>query len=233
MDYKRPHETLEPIEREMAVVDGTLGALVDAGILPHADYDRAKMLACRRAVRDNFEIPWTAITPRMQRLLYAITAIRKPATIVSAGVFCGVTFIANAGAAVGPGGCYEAKHLIGLEIDPERAALAEKNIRSIDDTGAARVLAQDAVAFVRDFAGPIDLLYLDADGAGGRGKAIYLDILQAGHDRIPEGGLVLAHNSVNCAAKLGDYFAFVRDDANMSASMNVIIDGEGLEVSLR
>jgi len=233
MDYRRPHETLEDVEREIAIVDDALRALRDAGIIEGIDYDRARFDAHRAAIREHFEIPWTAITPRMQRLLYAITAIRRPRTILSAGVFCGVTYVACAGAAVGPGKCFDAQDVVGLEIDAERAALAERNMCTIDPTGKARVLAEDAVAFARDYDGPIDLLYLDADGAGGRGKAIYLDILRAGLDRIEPGGIVLAHNSVNCARQLVDYFAFVRDDANMTVSTNVVIDPEGLEVTVK
>ncbi len=63
-----------------------LWALVDAGVLPHARYDDERSLAHRRAVAESFEIPWTAITPRMQRLLYAISAIVQPANMLAAGV---------------------------------------------------------------------------------------------------------------------------------------------------
>ena len=233
MDYSRPHLPLEPLEREIAVVDEALRALCDAGILPHTDYDREKMLAHRRAVEDLFEIPWTAITPRMQRLLYAINAILRPRSMIAAGVFCGNTFISNAGAAVGPGACYTATELIGVEIKPEEAQRAERNVRRIDPTGAARVVAADAVDVVAHFAEPIGLLYLDADGDRGRGKGIYLEILQAGYASMPPGAVVLAHNSVNAANRLKDYLEFVRDPAHFRASVNVIIDGEGLEVSAR
>ena len=233
MDYGRPHEVLEPIEKEIAVVDGALAALREAGVIPHTRYDRAKMLAHRGAVRDLFEIPWTAITPRMQRLLYAINAIVQPANMIAAGVFCGNTFISSAGAAVGPGACYTARNLVGVEILPDEAARAERNVRRLDPTGVARVVAADAVDVVRDFRDPIDLLYLDADGDKGRGKGIYLDILQAGFDRLPPGAVVLAHNSVNAAERLKHYLDFVRDQRHMRASINVIFDGEGLECSAR
>jgi len=233
MDYRRPFRPLEPMESEMAVVDGALRALVDAGILPHARYDREKMLAHRRAVEQLFEIPWTAITPRMQRLLYAINAIARPRVMIAAGVFCGNTFISNAGAAVGPGACYEAEQLIGIEIVPEEAERAERNVRRIDRTGVARVVAADAVEFVADFDRPIHLLYLDADGAGGRGKGVYLDILEAAYDRMPPGAIVLAHNSVNLAGHLRHYLAFVRDPARFKESVNVVFDTEGLEVSAK
>jgi predicted O-methyltransferase YrrM len=231
MDYHDPHKAVEPPEKEMAEVDAALALLAEAGILPHTSYDHAKMLAHRAAVKELFEIPWTAITPRMQRLLYAINAIVQPGNMIAAGVFCGNTFISNAGAAVGPGACYTADALIGIEIKPEEAERAERNVRRIDPTGVARVLAADAVDVVAQFAEPIHLLYLDADGDGGRGKGIYLDILEAGLSRMPKGTVVLAHNSVNCAERLKHYLAFVRDPARMRASVNVIFDSEGLEVS--
>ena len=233
MSYGEPHRELEPPEREVAVVDEALAVLRAAGVLPHTEYDHEKMLAHRAAVREHFEIPWTAITPRMQRLLYAINAIVQPANLIAAGVFCGNTFISNAGAGAGPGACYRAEQLIGVEIDPEKAALAERNVRRIDPTGVARIAAENAMETVTTFEGPIGVLYLDADGPPEVGKGIYLDILRAAMDKIPPGGVVLAHNSVNAARRLEHYLAFVRDPANMAASVNVILDPEGLEVSVR
>ena len=233
MAYQDPHRALEPLEDEIAVVAGALDALREAGVLPHTDYDPAKMLAHRQAVAERFEIPWTAITPRMQRLLYAINAIVQPANMIAAGVFCGNTFISNAGAAVGPGACYAARDLVGVEIDFERAALAERNVRRIDPTGVARIVADDAVNVVQRYNDPIHLMYLDADGAGDQGKGVYLDILQAGYDRMPAAGVVLAHNSVNSAERLASYLAFVRDPAHFKASVNVVFDIEGLEVSVK
>jgi predicted O-methyltransferase YrrM len=232
MEYNKPHKELEPAKKEIAVVDGALNAVSDIGGLKNIRYDHAKMLAHRAAVRDNFEIPWTAITPRMQRFLYALNAIHQPAVMVAAGCFCGNTFISNAGAAVGPGACYTAKLLVGVEIKPEEAARAERNVRLIDPTGVARVVADDAVHYVATLKDPINLLYLDADGAGNRGKGVYLDILEACIARMPKGSLVLAHNSVNSGPQLREYLAFVRDPANAHGSVNVIMDGEGLEVSV-
>lgn len=233
MDYANPHRELEPEEREIAVVQEALEALQEAGALPHTRYDHDLMLAHRRAAAESFEIPWTAISPRMGRLLYAINAILQPSNMIAAGVFCGYTFISNAGAAVGPGACYRAKNLIGIEIDPAEAARAERNVRRIDPTGTARIVAADAVPFVADFPEPVNLLYLDADGDSTSGKGIYLDILEGCHADMPAGSLVLAHNSVNCADQLRDYLAFVRDPAHFRASVNVIFDPEGLEVSVK
>lgn len=233
MDYNDPHRAVEPLEREVATVGAALQALVESGLLPHGSYPLDKMLAHRAAVAETFEIPWTAITPRQQRLIYAINAIVQPRNMIAAGVFCGNTFISNAGAGVGPGACYQAENLIGVEIRPEEAVRAERNVRRLDPTGVARVVAGDAVDVVRGFPGFIHLLYLDADGTDHRGKGIYYDILQEAYGKMPSGALVLAHNSVNCAAALRYYLEWVRDPANLRASMNVVLDGEGLEVSMK
>jgi len=233
MTYNEPHRVLEPLSKEIAVVDAALNVLHEAGVLPHTQYDQEKMLAHRQAVRELFEIPWTAINPRMQRLLYAINAIVQPQNMIAAGIFCGNTFISNAGAGAGPGACYTAQQLIGVEIKPQEAQRAERNVRRIDPTGVARIIADDAVDVVAQFSEPIHLLYLDADGDRGRGKGIYLEILEAGYDKMPPGSVVLAHNSVNSAKRLEAYFEFVRNPANFRASVNVIFDSEGLEVSAK
>jgi len=233
MAYSDPFRRLEAEEREIETVAQALRCLRDADILPHVRYDEKRFQAFRQAVREAFEIPWTAISPRMQRFIFAVNAIHQPKTLVAAGVFCGNTFISNAGAAVGPGAGYTARELVGLEIKKEEAVRAERNVRKIDPSGVARVLAADAVPWVRSHAGPIDLLYLDADGDRNRGKGIYLEILEAAWEHLPEGALILAHNSVNCAAKLAAYFTFVRDRQNCRSSVNAIFDPEGLEVSLK
>jgi hypothetical protein len=144
--YSDPHKPLESLDREIEIIDAALAELVDAGILPHADYDKEKLLAHRAGVEDNFEIPWTAITHRMQRLIYAINAIAQP-------------------------------------------------------------------------------------GTGGRGKSIYLDMFEAARHALRPGSLLLAHNSVNSADQMGDYLNTVRNPDIFSASVNMFVDGEGLEVS--
>jgi hypothetical protein len=50
---------------------------------------------------------------------------------------------------------------------------------------------------------------------------------------MPAGVVVLAHNSFNAASRLTHYLDFVRNAAHFRASVNVILDGEGLEVSVK
>ena len=226
MNTREPHREVEPLEREIEVVDGALSVLVEAGILPHSRYDADKMLAHRAAVREKFDIPWTAISPRMQRLLYAINAIAQPRAMVAVGIFCGNTFISNAAAAIGPGACYEAERLVGIEIKPEEADRARRNVATVDVDHAAEIIAGDGVAWLREFDGAIDLLYSDADGS-------YFQIAeQAAAGALRPGSLLLAHNSVNLADAMADYLKYVRDPAHCAESMNMFIDDQGLEVSL-
>ena len=231
MEVRNPHKELEPAEHEIAVVDKALQALVQAGVLPSSRYDKAKFLAHRDAVKKNFEIPWTAITPRQQRLLYAINAIARPKVMVAVGIFCGNTFISNAGAGAGPGACYKARRLVGIEIKPDEAARARRNVATIDGKGLAEIVAADGIPWLKECTDQIDLLYLDADGAGGKGKSIYLDLLDAARHVLHPGSLVLAHNSVNSAKDLTDYLAFVRNPSNCRESVNMVLDDQGLEVT--
>lgn len=233
MEYKDPHRSLEPIEKEIAIVGEALESLKEAGIIERIGYNGDRFLAYRKFVAEQFEIPWTAISPRMQRVIWSINAIAKPKRMVAAGCFCGNTYMCNAGAAVGPGAVYEATELIGIEIDAERAAMAAGNVAKAEAPDVAKIVTADAVAWCEQDDQPIDLLYLDADGTNANGKGIYLTILQAALPRMKPGSLVLAHNSVNCAEQLSEYLAFVRDPQKMAASVNVIVDGEGLEVTKR
>jgi hypothetical protein len=82
---ERRSSLVAAIGRGIAAVDAGLAALVEAGVLPHAEYDHARLLAHRAAVAEQFEIPWTAISHRMQRLLYAINAIRQPRVMAAVG----------------------------------------------------------------------------------------------------------------------------------------------------
>jgi predicted O-methyltransferase YrrM len=227
MDWRGdPHPRMEDLAEEITVVDNGLAKLVEWGVLSNADYDHDKFLSHRAAIKDRFDVPWTGISPRMQRLVYAINASARPATMVAAGVFCGFTFINNAGAAIGPGACYEAERLVGIEIDPREAARAEENVRTVDPAGKAEIVAGDAVEWLRRFDGTVNLLYIDADNS-------YLDIVQAAGDgKLGDGSLVLAHNSVNMRSQLSAYLQFVRDPSRSRVSVNMCVDDQGLEVTV-
>ncbi|MFN2157698.1 MAG: hypothetical protein ACK2UX_20900, partial [Anaerolineae bacterium] len=101
-----------------------------------------------------------------------------------------------------------------------------------DRRTAVEIVAADGIPWLQRTDETIDLLYLDADGPDGT-KSIYLELLLAALHALRPGSIVLAHNSVNSARSLGDYLTYVRDPARFHASVNVVVDDQGLEVSLR
>ena len=217
-----------------------IAALHAKGVLPSTNYSEDRFDSLRAAVREKFEIPWTSITPPMERLLYAIGATRKPKHVVAIGVFCGNTLIWNVGPACGPGKCYEAETLVGVEIEEEHTALARRNFEEIGAADAVEILAADGHAVIDAIEYPIDLLYLDANGAlpgtdGPNTKRIYLSLLERAYEKIPKGGVVLAHDTAPdwFIRDAGVYLDFVRDGKNFAASFSLEPDSEGLELSLK
>jgi len=232
----------EEDEKEISVIDKALQELANFGILQDTSYDYSKFTALREAIKNSensFEIPWTGISPRMQRLIYAINAINKPQAVVCAGIFCGYTFICNIGAAIGPGACYQAKHLYGFEILEKEAERARKNIGTFDVNKESSILSSDIVEWFSSSKTPIDLLYIDAkpvdwDKSWRRAEesSEYYKIVKGAMQNLAKGSLIVAHNSMNAADYLSDYLEFVRSPDNFSASVNLAIDDSGLEVTL-
>lgn len=214
--------------RELGVVSGP-------GRCDHARFD-----ALRRAVKERFTVPWTSITAPMERLLYAIAAHQQAPTVVCIGVFCGNTLVWNVGAACGPGKSYQARRLLGVEIDPKSVATARENFDKLGTDGEVEIRAEDGHLTLERIEGPIDLLYLDANGplpgtTGPNTKLIYLSLLERAYAKVPPGGLVLAHDTLPAwfPRTAGAYLDFVRDSANFRLSVSLEPDTEGLEVSVR
>jgi predicted O-methyltransferase YrrM len=231
----------EPESEEQAIL-GALKYLRSAEILSSSSYDTDAFDRFCDHVKAHFEIPWTGISPRMRRMIYTINALHRPEQLVCAGIFCGYTFICNAGASIGPGSCYKSQRLVGLEILPTQAALAKRNVERFCPGYGHAVICADAAEWLSKMStGVIDLLYLDAKAIDFDPRAHasrpaersseYLKILHSALPRLRTGSLVLAHNSVNAADEISDYLAFVREQP-FRCSVNLVIDDAGLEVSL-
>jgi predicted O-methyltransferase YrrM len=235
----RPHKiTGETEAEEAAKVAYALRELHRLGLLDGHDYDPKPFALLRTAVRQHFEIPWTSITPPMERLLYALGAVQRPRVVVAMGIFCGNTLVWNVGAAAGPGKVYDAERLVGVEVEPGSVELARRNFEHIGAAGV-EILREDGHDTLARFHGSIELLYLDASGSGKeadprrRGKSIYTTLLEAACDRLAPGALVIAHDTIPAwfPKQAQAYLDAVRDPRRFRASAEVRIDEQGVEIT--
>ena len=223
---------------ETAKVAYALGELECLGFLDGHDYNPAAFGRLRAAVREHFEIPWTSITPPMERLLYAMPAIQRPRVVVAIGIFCGNTLVWNVGAAAGPGACYVADRLLGVEVKQESVDMARKNLAAIG-ADAVDIRCEDGHDTLAALDTPIDLLYLDATAGkdepdpARRGKAIYASLLEAAYDHLADGALVVAHDTIPdwFPKQAQHYLDAVRDPHRFRFSAEVRIDEQGIEVT--
>jgi len=77
---------------EEGIVDAALQSLVSLKLIPaDASYNKTSFNLFRTEIKQNFRGSWTSITPVMERLMYALTAVKKPRRLVELGSFWGNT----------------------------------------------------------------------------------------------------------------------------------------------
>lgn len=225
---------------EIEATDLALTALSHTGIIKSdTKVDYTKFDALRAAVKANFEVPWTSIRPAMERLLYSIGAVNKPKNIVAIGIFCGNTLIWNTGSAVGPGKCFDAERIVGVEIEKDACGLAGRNLEKIGVRELIDLRCEDGHKTIESIDYPIDLLYLDAYGVVPGGteatKLIYLTLLEKAYGKLSKGAVIIAHDTIipSFPKQAQAYLDFVRDPAHFTASASIIPDDQGVEVSVK
>ncbi len=112
-------------------------------------------------------------------------------------------------------------HVTTFEIDEQRAAEAKQNFARAGLDGDITLIAGDAHKNLTKLAGPIDLVFLDADKDG------YVDYLNKLLPLVRPGGLILAHN-VSAAP---DYLHRVTTDPQFDTVR--LTEGSGLTVTVR
>lgn len=201
------------------------GVLDAAGVSNHAAFEKL-----RAAVRRGFKIPWTSITPAMERLLYSIACVNRPRSVVGVGIFCGNTLVWNIGPACGPGKCYTARNLVGIELDPKKVEMARDNLHAIGIDETVQLIAADGHDVLRKVDYPIDLLYLDCD-------CPYKPMLEAAYEQLREGSLVVTHNTIHKSwvkqETSKEFLDYVRDASFFRESVSVEPDDLGIEVTVR
>ena len=118
--------------------------------------------------------------------------------------------------------------LTTIEILPERAQLARKNLARAGLDKAITFHEGDAHKIVPTLAGPFDFVLLDADK---QGHLDYFNKLLP--DKITPGGLVLSHNAIELKDMLEDYLKTVGGHPQFETVILSVTLEDGFAVSYR
>jgi predicted O-methyltransferase YrrM len=220
---------------ELEISTAVLALLKQIGVIDvGATYSSESFDKLRKEVMANFEVPDTAFSPTMERLLYMLASVKRPKRILGIGIFCGYTLVWTAGASCNGGKVYQADKIYGVDIDVGAVALAKQNFKHLADIDHVELLAENGRVTADRLSGPFDYLYLDADSPE-NGKGIYLELLQTLYPKLSKRGWVLAHDTTLPAFKnqLEGYLDFVRDHNNFSESISFDVDIFGMELSIK
>jgi len=204
--------------------------------LVHSDrsYNKELFLKLRKEVKTKFNVPWTSISPVMERLLFMLSSFKKPKYIFAAGIFCGNTLIWNAAPGLMESSDNPDTKILAVDIDKKAIELAENNFNSLDFNAGVNLVCEDALIAAEKIDHKLDYVYLDAD-CKERGKKIYLDILKILYPKIKKNGWVLAHDTTEWCFQEDfiKYKTFVRNKNNFTESVSFDIDPYGLELSIK
>ncbi|MBC8503704.1 MAG: class I SAM-dependent methyltransferase [Anaerolineales bacterium] len=197
-------------------------------------FDEEVFEAFQKEVKQKFKIPGTSITPVMERLLFLLSALKRPQRAIGLGTYHGYALVWAVGASCGAQPAYGAEKFYAIDIDPDVTQSALENFAQLEHTDHIEFIAGDGLDIVEQLDGPFDYIYLDVDSRE-LGKGIYLDLLQGLYDKLEVGGWALAHDTCvpPFADQLEGYLAFVRDQDNFSQSISFDIDPFGLELSIK
>ncbi|MBW7995075.1 MAG: O-methyltransferase [Candidatus Glassbacteria bacterium] len=116
--------------------------------------------------------------------------------------------------------------LTTLEIDPNKVKLAGENFAKAGVSELITIVEGDALAELPKLTGEFDLVFLDA------AKGQYKGYLDAVWDRIPSGGIIVAHNAIQMADAMRDYLDFVQNHPELQTVM-LNTSGDGVALSYR
>jgi predicted O-methyltransferase YrrM len=195
------------------IVDRILERLASAGALRETNDERTWDSFGRTSavIHHTFDIPPTAVTPMMRRLLFALGRAARPRTIAGVGTYVGYAFAWLLGDASDPA-AHRFDRAVGIDVDRVANEQARRNCDALGHADRLSFLDEDGAEALRRWEhGPIDILYLDLDDPV-RGKRPYVDVLAAALPHLAPGALVLGHDP--CVERFKDdiarYHEFVR-----------------------
>ncbi len=104
-------------------------------------------------------------------------------------------------------------HLLTLEINKERAKLAEENFHAAGVEPFVTIKVTDALEEIAHLQGPYDFVFIDA------WKADYVKYLDMVLPLVPPGGVIVAHNVVNLREELKDFIQRVKTSPQLRTTI--------------
>ncbi len=148
------------------------------------------------------------VPPQDGRLLQMLVKMSGVKSALEVGTSNGVSAIWMALGLKETGG-----KLTTLEIDPDKVKLARENFAKAGVSELIQLIEGDAMETLKTLSGTYDLVFIDA--AKGQYKA-YLDMI---YDRIPKGGIIVAHNAIRMASSMRDYLDHVQNHPELNTVM--------------
>lgn len=142
--------------------------------------DELLVRARRRA--EEAGLPLIEVAPEDGALLATLVRVLRPSLVVEIGTLFGYSAIWM-GRVLPPEG-----RLLTLELDPDHARVARRNLEDAGLAGRVTVLEGSALEVLEEIEGPVDLVFIDAD------KVSYPAYLAWARNRLRTGGLVAADN---------------------------------------
>jgi len=163
---------------ERPIADPDLEAYAAAHSTPEPDW----LAAVTAATRSESPLHGMMVGHLVGRFLGMLVAFARPRRILEIGTFTGYSALAMA-AGLPPDG-----RIVTLELDPEHAALARRNIDASPHAGQVEIRVGPAIDSLAALEGPFDLVLIDAD------KESYRAYYEASLPLLAPGGLIVVDN---------------------------------------
>jgi predicted O-methyltransferase YrrM len=165
---------------------------------------------------------YLALNPAQGQMLYLLARAMNARTVVEFGTSFGVSTIYLACAVRDNGGGV----VVGTEMVVAKAAQARRNLTEAGLADFVEIREGDALATLRDFGRPIDLLLNDGF------PAYQLDVLRLLDPFIRPGSVVFTDNLGLFKKQMQPYLDFLREPANGYQSATLKLN-EGTELSVK
>lgn len=219
---------------EKEVVEQALSFLSsELGILSEQSLYEEEFLTHRKEVKKNFSGSWSSITPAMERLIFNLSALRKPDVMIEVGSFWGNSMAWFCGPALIPSSRFSPIRMIGLEKDMHAHNQSLLNFNKVFENHKVELECVDGLEYLQNFNGKIDMLYLEAKPKDH--EDLYIPFLEAAYPKLNSGAWVIAHDVTRFSLRQGlaKYLEKVRDKTYFQKSICFDVDNFGLELSIR